>query len=92
MMFDGMHGSSKLAEKLDRILRERHVANALVGQHALLHAERHVELLHVANALRRKHEIGGKRLVILLELPLRPGVLAVILASCRRERLDEGLA
>src|SRR5882672_5264260 len=69
------------AKEFHRVSSQGHVANLPVRQHALLHAERNVEILHIADALLREHEIDGERLVVLVELPLRLGLLAIVLAG-----------
>src|SRR5258708_38869672 len=71
-----LRGFMKSAKELHRVSSERHVANSLVRQHALLHAERNVEILHIADALLREHEVFGEWPLVLVELPLRLGLLA----------------
>src|SRR5580704_16770220 len=78
------------AKEFHRVSSEGHVANLLIGQHAFLHAERNIEVLHKADALLGEHEIGGERLVLVVELPLRLAVLAIVLADRRGEPLTKG--
>src|SRR6266700_2670855 len=80
------------AKELHRFSSQGHVADFLVRQHALLHAERNIEILHIADALFREHQIDGEWRMVLVELPLRLGLLAIFLASRSRKRLDEGFA
>src|ERR1700722_208712 len=87
-----VRGFVESAKEFHRISSQGHIANLFIGKHALLHAERNIEVLHVADALFAEHEIGGERLVLVVELPLRLAVLAIVLADRRGERLDEGLA
>src|SRR5258708_34641867 len=71
-----VRGFAALAKEFHRVSSQGHVTNLLVRQHALLHAERNVEILHIPDALLREHEVARERLMVLVELPLRLGLLA----------------
>src|ERR1700722_16964777 len=71
-----VRGFVESAKEFHRISSQGHIANLFIGKHALLHAERNIEVLHVADSLLAEHEIGGERLVLLVERTLRLARLA----------------